>query len=340
MPDGCTNEEPSVRHITLVGEENLEIVKQLFLKITSIHIYSLQPCPLKDFQILCNSAQLGIDSLESRKIYGSIQNLEMKTRGRTAPLPNPPAAPKATNSKPASKIEAVKELKQKAPEVHASVIKTQARQKSLKRDSSDIFKAFSKTKPKLKGKESQSEATSPVADSPVASASEDDPMKDVGDDDDDDTFVPPPSRNLNKAESNSRAKEMARKKEELTRMMDDNDEPMPDSSAPNEQDSQESIATDANQSQDTQTSIVQPIQSSGRRRGKRRVVKKKTVKDAEGYIVTIEEPAWESYSEDEPAPVSKPQQSHASHASKSSGKSKRGGGAASKGNIASFFSKK
>lgn len=42
--------------------------------------------------------------------------------------------------------------------------------------------------------------------------------------------------------------------------------------------------------------------SNGRRRGRRKVMKKKTTRDAEGYLVTREEAAWESFSEDEPIP--------------------------------------
>jgi DNA polymerase delta subunit 3 len=87
---------------------------------------------------------------------------------------------------------------------------------------------------------------------------------------------------------------------------------------------------------------------NGRRRGKRRVMKKKTVKDEEGYLgkhglalssnirlpspVTKEEAVWESFSEDEPEPK------RAKPAPKPSLKGKP---AAKKGqgNIASFFKK-
>lgn len=93
---------------------------------------------------------------------------------------------------------------------------------------------------------------------------------------------------------------------------------------------------------------------AGRRRGRRQVMKKRTVKDEEGYLgtagrfpspltspcltqnllVTIEEPAWESFSEDEvaaPPPKKKPA------VSASKGKA---GGKPGQGNIMSFFSKK
>lgn len=69
----------------------------------------------------------------------------------------------------------------------------------------------------------------------------------------------------------------------------------------------------------------------GRRRGKRQVMKKRTVKDDEGYLVTREEPTWESFSEDEPAP---PKKKPAVNVPK--GKPPKAG----QGNIMSFFGKK
>lgn len=88
---------------------------------------------------------------------------------------------------------------------------------------------------------------------------------------------------------------------------------------------------------------------NGRQRGKRRVMKKKTVKDEEGYLgeqipscslniglqskVTKEEAVWESFSEDEPEPKrAKPAPKPA--ATKGKPAAKKG-----QGSIASFFKK-
>lgn len=88
---------------------------------------------------------------------------------------------------------------------------------------------------------------------------------------------------------------------------------------------------------------------NGRRRGKRRVMKKKTVKDEEGYLgeqspsrssniglqskVTKEEAVWESFSEDEPEPKrARPAPKPA--ATKGKPAAKKG-----QGSIASFFKK-
>ena len=52
-------------------------------------------------------------------------------------------------------------------------------------------------------------------------------------------------------------------------------------------------------------------------------------------VVTREEPAWESFSEDEPVPSKEP----SSSAAASSLKAKKGGGKPGQGNIMSFFGK-
>ena len=89
-------------------------------------------------------------------------------------------------------------------------------------------------------------------------------------------------------------------------------------------------------------------------------MKKKTIKDDEGYLgtygndpqnrmhmsmklrrsaaVTKEEPAWESFSEDEPPPPK--ERTPASTAASSTAKSKKGAGKPGQGNIMSFFGKK
>jgi len=61
-------------------------------------------------------------------------------------------------------------------------------------------------------------------------------------------------------------------------------------------------------------------------------MKKKTIKDEEGYLVTIQEPMWESFSEDEPVPPPKKKPAISIPAAK--------GKKTGQGNIKSFFSKK
>ena len=80
--------------------------------------------------------------------------------------------------------------------------------------------------------------------------------------------------------------------------------------------------------------------SGGRRRGRRKVMKKKMTRDAEGYLVTKEEPVWESFSEDEaPAPVSSGKTKITSSAA-AGVKAKKAAGKPGQGNIMNFFGKK
>ncbi|KAF2083146.1 hypothetical protein K490DRAFT_70120 [Saccharata proteae CBS 121410] len=64
-------------------------------------------------------------------------------------------------------------------------------------------------------------------------------------------------------------------------------------------------------------------------------MRKKTVKDEDGYLVTKEEPVWESFSEEEPAPkkIKAPAPSAAAKGKKAAPKT-------GQGNIMSFFAKK
>ncbi|KAF2395617.1 hypothetical protein EJ06DRAFT_585766 [Trichodelitschia bisporula] len=80
------------------------------------------------------------------------------------------------------------------------------------------------------------------------------------------------------------------------------------------------------------------VATGGRRRGKRRVVRKVQMEDEEGYLVTREEKAWESFSEDEPVPVVKKRPMPVV-VEKGGKKGKKGGGAG-QGSITSFFAKK
>ena len=126
--------------------------------------------------------------------------------------------------------------------------------------------------------------------------------------------------------------------ENVVPMFLDEDEPMPD---------KEEAAVDDNAtmevatSQDAEKPQEEPVVSvsGGRRRGRRQVMKKKTVKDEEGYLVTREEAVWESFSEDEAPRRSKPSVFSSSAGAKL-GKGASGPTLGKPGNIMSFFSKK
>lgn len=135
------------------------------------------------------------------------------------------------------------------------------------------------------------------------------------------------------------------------------DEDMEDTAQVSPQASQESEPIDGASSQKASSPELAVVVTGGRRRGRRRVMKKKMIKDDEGYLgsyltyagilyiiltrlpaVTKEEPAWESFSEDEPPPAK--DRTPASTASSSMGTAKKAGGKPGQGNIMSFFGKK
>ena len=123
--------------------------------------------------------------------------------------------------------------------------------------------------------------------------------------------------------------------------------------------SQESAPIDNIAPQQVPSPEPHTMVSGVRRRGRRKIMKKKTLKDDEGYlgsytlrldryvlrskftaiqyIVKKEEPAWESFSEDEPVA---PKDRAPASTAPLSGKGKKTGGKPGQGNIMSFFSKK
>src|SRR6266516_47881 len=120
--------------------------------------------------------------------------------------------------------------------------------------------------------------------------------------------------------------------------------------------SQESEQVKPQSTQESDEMVSLNVVSNGRRRGRRRVMKKRTVKDEEGFlgrylliivletapniqslVVTRNEHVWESYSEEESGST------HSKTPASSAGavKSKKGTTSkAGQGNIMSFFGKK
>lgn len=315
------------------------------------------------------------DPLEIAGTYGTI--ISKAVRRRTGRRPPPPMSSTATpmlakasslSSKPAD----VKEIKNlSTPNVKSEAKHSQsskdipskgsqekrnasANPLQLKRDSSNIFKSFAKTKPPLKREGTDSSAGASGLDSAPPSGPEDEAMKDTSEGEEDD-YIPPPqasSKRPTDSDRNSRKEREAA----LKKMMEDDEDENDESDVILENQHPES-SKDRPASQPAEEAVQV---SGGRRRGRRRVMKKKTIKDEEGYLgaleklfciplvfynvmliycvaVTREEPAWESFSEDEPV---KTKPKAPSSLPTSSDKSKKGSGKAGQGSIMSFFGKK
>ncbi|OQO09430.1 hypothetical protein B0A48_04828 [Cryoendolithus antarcticus] len=351
--DSGDNDDIPIRTVLLVREEHLEKAKATFKHISGIHVYSLQPGSLSDIQVLsdCNRRIVSLyaaeDPLVAWKQYGTIQdpNVKRRTQGQRPPPPvAPPLAKSAVSTKPtatAGKPVALERQASRASDASISSAKATpepndtanakksaaSKPPATKRQSSDIFKSFAKGGSKAKKETPDTSAAPSPALVPVA----DQPMGGMSDDDGDDA--------VEDAEVEVRAGTGKLRKDrqaELEAMMDAEDDPM-DDTAESGIDSQTEPVTKA-QAEATEEPAETMVVENGRRRGRRRVMKKKTVKDEEGYLVTKEEAVWESFSEDEPAPKKAKMASAPAVA--------KGGAAAKKaskpgqGNIMSFFGKK
>jgi len=349
-------EQTPVTTVTLVKEEALESACSQYDVIQSIFIYSLEPGPVQDLQLLseCNrkmAAEYGSeDPLSAWKQYGVVQNPNVKRR--TSRQPPAGTAQGPTNAISISKSAASKreETKSSLPSAKPkssadSSKKTESTPSLARRESSNISSMFAnaKSKPKPKPTESSAAPTNIAGDAP-----EDSPMKDVSDDEggEDDDFVMVDDGKAEAAKS-----ERKKREEKLRAMMDgDGDEAMSDADPaarpdPADEVGQEAqVEGDVDDVDDSAALDARPKATDdgkkeefhvegGRRRGKRKVMKKKTTKDEDGFLVTTEEAVWESFSEDEPDPKkAKAQPSSFGKAAKKSAKP-------GQGNIMNFFKK-
>lgn len=330
------------------------------------------------------------DPLEYYPKYGTIINPQVKRRPNRRPPPpvsapaksSAAAKPKPTElakdtTKPSSTISVKQEAKQQGAVAKDFFGKGKDKAKpadtsepsskestpvgnapTLKKESSSIFKAFAKAKPKLKSEGTESSV-----------GAEDEVMTDAVhfDEDEEETYVPPVQREESAGDRKSRKEREAK----LRAMMEEDDEeeshPAPEPEPELELEEEEEMILE-NEKPKEEPEPVTTV-SGGRRRGKRRVMRKKTVKDDEGYLgqflpigfaifgmrsytlklifilemltvrlVTIEEPAWESFSEDEPAPP--PMKARPPLSSASGPKGKKVPEKKGQGSIMSFFGKK
>lgn len=356
--------------VILATEEELEGVKESLKEITSIHIYSVEPGPIKDLLAISDaSTELysrfpALDAAEKAKIYGITLNKYAKKRDGAPPPPPPPqptksstyvvpvkkeptlsATPAATSTSTAkdTKKDAKKDffgsIKAKDAQKHSQTQESTSSSKAkvpLKRGQSDLMSSFSNAQPK-KPKQPEKEKT---------------PPPDFMDVDDDEPAEVEPIDEETRAAERAKQEEIRRKREEneeeLRRMMDEDDdepivtEPTKTVIEPEPVESpEEATASPVEESSPPAPSASAP----GRRKARRRVTKKVRSKDEHGYIVTREVTEWEEYSEDDiPAPAKPAAKLNAFSAMKqapSSQKGKKGAGeGGSKRDIASFFQRK
>ncbi|KAF2272996.1 uncharacterized protein EI97DRAFT_482913 [Westerdykella ornata] len=353
--------------IVLVKEEELESAKAEFEEITSIQVYSLEPGPLKDMRILsvCNqeitTSYSSSDPLQWWEVYGMVHNPYIKacilpfnsTPRRTGKYVPPPttASTKPLASKTAPKAESKapahpSEEKSKAALISkgnvsedtsgrstpqpvaktTTTLKKSDSKPNLRKDASDIFKSFAKAKAKPKSAGASKDSTpAPANDVPMQGMSEDE-----GNDEDD-----APEVKIDEEKLKQQRQKRKEVNEKLQQMMDMSDEEMADVEEKGSEPLRKEPEEETGSSKTIEPEPTATVTSQGgRRRGRRKVIKTKKVKDEDGYLVTREETVWESFSEDEPQPVKKPKP-----APKPASTAKGKGGKMGQGSIANFFKK-
>ncbi|EGY20507.1 uncharacterized protein VDAG_10136 [Verticillium dahliae VdLs.17] len=318
--------------LTLVHEDRLTDVLATYEEVTSFQVYSLAPFPNKEYQLLSDVTRELLqysyeDPVAMASTYGSVTNPNMKRRERKSRPQAQPAPKPAEKKAPAAAA-----APSPAPEVKEETKPAAARDMFAKKAGAAAAKAS-----KGGSKPSSNASTPKPVDSPA--------LSDDGEDDEDP--LPAPKRAAAEGGRKSR-----QDREAALRQMMEESEDEPEDEEDKDEEEEEAAADEPMEdvhepALDRKTDIparqseeVVASTGDGRRRGKRRVMKKTQTVDKEGYFVTTQEEAWESFSEDEPAPRAPALAKVA--AAPSSGTQPKAKKAAPKGqgNIMSFFSKK
>ncbi|KAK5998124.1 hypothetical protein PT974_00496 [Cladobotryum mycophilum] len=347
--EGKAKRKP-LKIITLVAEENLQGILDEYQQVDIIHVYSLAPRPQRDLALLSDVAKsIPEKTKKEDPAKGKKGGVSIPPPGATKSVKQEPKQVKQ-ESKPAkqestttaTKATQVAKVKQEAAETPSNdtTPSSSAGKKpaaSLKRGGSNsIMQSFAKA------------AAKPPKPKPTVKKEEDAAMalSDDGEAEDSDL---PPSIKKSSIDAEALAKTRKEREEGLRRMMEDydkeeekDDEEKDDEEKDEEaedEEMEEAPEPEPELTKEEKPSEVLSSSSNGRRRGRRRVTKKKRILDDQGYMVTIQEEGWESFSEDEaPPPASKP--TPASTPASSGSKAKKPVAKGSQGNIMSFFAKK
>ncbi|KAL5601358.1 hypothetical protein BROUX41_002657 [Berkeleyomyces rouxiae] len=367
-PESAVASEPiETLTLSMIAQSRLEETLASYESVKSLHIYSLGTTLGNDLQMISDAPRLcepeaNRNPIEDLKLYGSIVNSHTRRRSRRShqPIPTvqrevkPQASTAKQNAKPLEPGKSttklpfgkappqVTESTAQPPPVEAKASSSSGSQKTQSASSkkapgkagNSIMQSFAKAaslpaKPKAK-----------VKDEPASADSKEDTAV-LSDDGEDDEASPDPEL---AAEAEAARKAREAKQSQLRRMMDEDDE---EDDEPKEEEDGDVSMHEAPSGGDEEAAPAEPEKLevvattvNGRKRGRRQVMKKKQTMDANGYFVTIQEKAWESFSEDEEQPpASKPKTTAAPASSAAAGKAKK---AAPKGqgNIMSFFQKR
>ncbi|CAN8102541.1 unnamed protein product [Discula destructiva] len=326
--------------LSLVAEESLSDVLAQYEQVTSLHVYSLGPHPVKDMQLLADVSRPILDVVEDESVtLRPVRNPYVRRRERRSAASKAVPAPEPVRTKPAPA--------NPAPAPAAKVKEPKIESKPSSKESTPVPSGTQKPAPKrgasggimqsfAKAAAMPKKASTPKTSTPSASVDADIQGLALSDDGEDDSVtVPEPKSEANQGNEATRKSRNARK-DELERMMEESseDEEPEKEDIPMEE-AEEPPAPEEETKEDAEPAEVVSSTGDGRRRGKRQVMKKKTVMDEQGYLVTVQEKGWESFSEDEPVLPSKRKAEVASQPAKPKKAAPKG-----QGNIMSFFGKK
>ncbi|PWW71578.1 hypothetical protein C7212DRAFT_355189 [Tuber magnatum] len=296
--------------VKLIGEERLKEVKAEIENIKTVHVHSLGPSRIKDLSVLSACSERGM----------IVNRAAIK-----APRPNrPPAIPHAVATAAVSKASEKAETKERVE------AKSKRIQRLRRNGSSNLFTSW--------GNAANKKAESDLSSTAHSPKTEEVPVKmELGSEEEED-FEPTLLRDT--AEDVKKRRE---RDDELTKMIEMNIKAKPKRrvreyvSDEEEEELEEQVPEVQKPPEDEPVelptgSVVSAVTKGGRRRGRRKVNKKVQVKDEDGYLVTKLEPAWESFSEEEPAPKPKPKPKPAPK-----GKKKSAGPGTGQGSINSYL---
>ncbi|RYO75185.1 hypothetical protein DL766_007094 [Monosporascus sp. MC13-8B] len=259
----------------------------------------------------------------------STPNIESKSQVKQETKPASPSMSAKEEPKAAQSVN------KKEPAASSTAKKTPAAPSLKRQGSSGIGQMFAKAASKAKKPVATATPTGSKTSSTAASGAEDEPSMALSDDGEDDTEPTPDV----KQEDSSARRTRRDRQAELRRMMEESDEEETESKphSPAEEPVEEEPRAPVLEPKVEEPTEVISSSGDGRRRGRRRVMHKKQIMDDQGYLVTIQEPGWESFSEEEAPPTQKPKPAKTTQPA---AKSKKPAAKGSQGNIMSFFGKK
>lgn len=292
--------------VTLVREGDLEQARKNYEYISSIHVYCLGPSLMRDLEALSDANREIIenykdqDPLEAASTYGTVINKAIRRRTGHRVITTADAAPTPSLTTTTSNLKAEPRAAVPEPKPNPAVSSASSAKaskgffgKTVSKGDAPATKDIPVPKntavPKREGSSgifaSFAKAKQPTVKHEAVDMSKDSPMKDVSDDEEE-TYVPPPSKSKKDIQEDRESRK-AREAALMQMMEDDDDEEEPDLST---------VPEDAPEKEDAESTIPDilptPSQepqehmevSGGRRRGRRRVMKKITTRDEEGYL--------------------------------------------------------